>query len=483
MDDDLCYLSATAARALFEARRLSPVEYLGALIARAEQVEPIINAIAFEYFEEALVKARKAEQRFMKTGARLRALEGLPVAVKDEMDIKGQPMTNGSLYLKDNVSTRTHFAIERLLRAGAIVHARTTTPEFSCAGVAHSRVHGITGTPWNPDFTCGGSSGGSGASLAAGTTPLATGSDIGGSIRIPAAACGVVGYKPPHGRNPDASAFAFDMYDVMGPMTRTVADCILMQNVMCGPHPLVNASLRPKYRIPREQKPIKGLKIAYSLGLGFFEVDGHVRRNTLETLEVLKDLGAEVDEVDFGWNARADRAAQNYLDHLFGGYIKSYVDSDPSLASEWAKYCAATHEKVTADEFREAYEVAAEMSVKVGAILDTHHTFVCPTLGSHEIPADHEPDQPLFINGKSVDVLYGWCLCHPFNMLGRCPVLSVPSGLGGNGLPTGIQIVARHLDDKRVFQVGAALERAQPWLDCAARRPPLAHQRFHGGSS
>ena len=161
MDDDLCYLSATAARALFEARRLSPVEYLGALIARAEQVEPIINAIAFEYFEEALVKARKAEQRFMKTGARLRALEGLPVAVKDEMDIKGQPMTNGSLYLKDNVSTRTHFAIERLLRAGAIVHARTTTPEFSCAGVAHSRVHGITGTPWNPDFTCGGSSGGS----------------------------------------------------------------------------------------------------------------------------------------------------------------------------------------------------------------------------------------------------------------------------------------------------------------------------------
>lgn len=472
-ETELCYLSATEARALFEARKLSPVEYLNAQIARAEQVEPIINAFAFEYFDEALAKARKAEQRFMKTDGRLRTLEGLPLAVKDAMDIKGKPMTNGSLYLKDNVSSETHYTVERLLRAGAIVHARTTTPEFSCAGVAHSRIHGVTSTPWNPAFTCGGSSGGSGAALAVGSTPLATGSDVGGSIRIPAAACGVVGYNPPYGRNPDASAFAFDWYFAVGPMARTVADCILMQNVMCGPHPLANASIRPRYRIPREHAPIKGLKIAYSIDLGFFEIDADVRRNTLATLEVLKDLGAEVAEVDFGWTARADRAAQNYLDHLFGGHIKAYVDTDPSLASGWARYCATAHEKVTTAEFMEAYEVAAEMSRKVGAILDTHHSLICPTMGSHEIPADHEPDQQLFINGESVDVLYGWSLCHPFNMLGRCPVLSVPSGLGDNGLPTGIQIVARHLDDRRVFQVGAALETAQPWLDCAARRPRM----------
>lgn len=472
-ETDLCYLSATEALALFKTRKLSPVEYLNAQIARAEQVEPIINAFAFKYYDEALAKAKKAEARFMKTGGRWRALEGIPLAVKDEMDIKGKLTTNGSLYLMDNVCTETHYSIERLLRAGAIVHARTTTPEFSCAGVTHSRVHGVTRTPWNPAFTCGGSSGGSGASLAAGSTPLATGSDIGGSIRIPAAACGVVGYKPPYGRNPDNTASAFDMYNVTGPITRTVADCILMQNIMCGPHPLANESIRPKYRIPHELKPIKGWKIAYSLDLGFFEVDGDVRRNTLKTLEVLKDLGAEIVEVDFGWSARADRAVQNYLDHLYGAYIKSFVDSDPSLASEWAKYCAGTHEKVTAAEFMETYKVAVEMSHGVGAILDTHHAFICPTIGSHEIPADHEPDQPIFINGKSVDILYGWCLCHPFNMLGRCPVLSVPSGIGDNGLPTGIQIVARHLDDKRVFQVGAALEDAQPWLDCADRRPKI----------
>ena len=476
-DLDLCYLSAGEAMALFRARELSPVELLQALIARAEAVEPAINAFAFTYYDEALAKARKAEAKFAKTDGRIRALEGVPLAVKDEMDIKGKPMTNGSLYLKDNVSTTTHYSIERLLRAGAIVHARTTTPEFSCAGVAHSRVHGVTGTPWNPAYTCGGSSGGSGAALAAGSATLATGSDIGGSIRIPASACGVVGYKPPYGRNPDSGPIAYDMYGVVGPMTRTVDDCIMMQNVMCGPHPLFNASLRPRYRIPRELKSIEGWKIAYSMDLDYFEIGPDVRRNTERTLDVLRGLGATIEQVEFGWSAAIDRAAQDYLDHIFGGYIASYVDTDPSLASEWAKYCAAAHKRVTAGGVYKAYEAQDEMAHRVGRILEDYQAFICPTMGSHEVPADHEPQQPLYINGTSGDVLYGWCLCHPFNMLGRCPVLSVPSGIAGNGLPTGIQIVARHLDDVRVFQLGAALERAQPWLDCPERRPQVSSTR------
>ncbi len=111
------------------------------------------------------------------------------------------------------------------------------------------------------------------------------------------------------------------------------------------------------------------------------------------------------------------------------------------------------------------------MSHHVGAIMDECYAFVCPTLSFHEILADQHPGDPVVINGKTVDPLYGWCMCHPFNMLGRLPVLSVPSGLGGNGLPTGVQIAARHLDDERVFRVATALEAAQPWLDCAERRP------------
>lgn len=472
-EQDLCYLSACQAMALFRDKKLSPVELLQALIKRAEAVEPKINAFAFDFYDEALDKARKAESKFAKKNGRIRALEGIPLAVKDEMDIKGKPMTNGSLYLKDNISSVSHYSVERLLRAGAIVHARTTTPEFSCTGVTHSRLYGVTGTPWKPAYTCGGSSGGSGAALAAGTTILATGSDVGGSIRVPAAACGVVGYKPPHGRNPFSGPLAYSIYYAMGPMARTVDDCILMQNVMSGPHPLVNSSVRPKYRIPRDLKGIVGWKIAYSIDLDHFRIDPQVRHNTERTLEVLRGSGAIVEPVDFGWSAEIDRATQDYVDYLFGGHVAAYIDSDPSLASEWAKQCAIAHKKVTAEAFIRAYELQDMMACRIGRILENYHALICPTMGSHEVPADHEPDQPLYIDGEAIDEIYGWSLCHPFNMLGRCPVLAVPSGLADNGLPTGIQIVARHFDDVRVFQVAAALERAQPWLDCPERRPNL----------
>jgi amidase len=303
-----------------------------------------------------------------------------------------------------------------------------------------------------------------------GSSPLATGSDIGGSIRIPAASCGVVGFKPPYGRNPDNTMFAFDMYAVMGPMSRTIEDAAVMQNILCGPHPLDNASIRPKYVLPTRYEGIEGLKIAWSMDLGFFEVDAQVRTNTLRTLSVLKDLGAELVEVDFGWSPEADRAAQNYLDHLFNGYIKRFVDTDPGLATPWATYCANASGKTDAAEFTAAYEVQAKMSHHVGAIMDDCYAFVCPTLNYHEIPADQHPEDAVVINGKTVDPLYGWCMCHPFNMLGRIPVLAVPSGLGENGLPTGIQIAARHLDDERVFRIATALEAAQPWLDCSERR-------------
>ena len=173
---DLCYLSATEALALFKAKKLSPVELLEALIARAEKVEPTINAFSFEYFDEAMELAREAEQRYVDGSPR--PLEGIPLAVKDESYIEGKVTTNGSLLLKDSVAGTTSLIIERLLDAGAVVHARTATPEFSIAGVTWSKLWGVTRNPWNPEITPGGSSGGSGAALAAGITTLANGSDI-----------------------------------------------------------------------------------------------------------------------------------------------------------------------------------------------------------------------------------------------------------------------------------------------------------------
>ena len=207
---ELCYLSASEALAYFRDRRLSPVELLKAVIYRSESVEPSINAFADRYFEEALTAAKRAEQRYAGYGPSPRRLEGIPVAIKDDANIKSKRVTQGSLIYKDRISTFTDTHVVRLKRAGGIVHARTTCPEFCAAWITDSRLHGLTRCPWNTEYTPGGSSGGSAAALAAGTTLLATGSDSAGSIRQPASICGVVGYKPPHGRIPASPPFNID---------------------------------------------------------------------------------------------------------------------------------------------------------------------------------------------------------------------------------------------------------------------------------
>ena len=252
-DLDLCYLPAHEALARFKAKTLSPVELMQAVIARAEAVKDPINAFTYTHFDEAMDLARKAEAKYAR-GARVRALEGLPIGIKDESEIAGKPTSSGSLILKDHVAESTSVNNQRILAAGGIVHARTATPEFSAAGVCWSRLWGVSRNPWNPEFTTGGSSGGSGASLAAGTSPLAMGSDIGGSIRIPASACGVVGYKPPYGRNVDDPPFNLDFFCHTGPMARTVKDAALLQNVITGPHPSDIVGLRPKLTLPASRR-------------------------------------------------------------------------------------------------------------------------------------------------------------------------------------------------------------------------------------
>ena len=236
-----------------------------AVIARAEATKKKINCFTYTHFDEAMDLAKKAEAKYMKTDGRTRALEGLPIGIKDESYIEGKPTSQGSLIMKDYVGKHTSPMNERIMKAGGIVHARTATPEFSCAGFTWSRLWGVTRNPWNPRYTPGGSSGGTAASLASGTSAIATGSDIGGSIRIPASTCGLVGYKPPYGRNPDDPPFNLDFYCHTGPLARNVEDAIILQNVMCGPSPLDISTLRPKLTLPTAFKPIKDWKIAFSM--------------------------------------------------------------------------------------------------------------------------------------------------------------------------------------------------------------------------
>ena len=473
-DLDLCYLSAHEALALFKSRKLSPVELMEATIRRAEALKGSVNALTYTHFDEAMDLARKAEAKYAR-GARTGVLEGLPIGIKDESEIKGKPTSIGSLIHKGHVAERTSTMNARIMAAGGIVHARTATPEFCCAGTTWSRLWGVTRNPWNPDFTCGGSSGGAGASLAAGTSTLATGSDIGGSIRIPASACGVVGYKPPYGRNPDDTPFNLDFFCHTGPMARTVKDAILLQNVMCGPCPQDIASLRPKLRLPLEYKPVKGWKIAFSMDLGVFEVDPDVKKNTLAALDVFRALGASVEEVDLGWPPHILRAGMGYLEHLFGGYLSTLLDAHGDEMTTYARQFAEQGRASKSTDFVESLEVIGEMYRTLGPILERYDVLVCPTNALPAVPADFDHSKDTVeINGKVVNPSLGWVMTTPFNMMSRCPVLSVPTGRAGNGVPTGLQIVGRTYRDADVFRAGLAFEEAQgAWYGDAARRPAL----------
>ncbi len=296
-DPELCYLTAVQARDRFVERSLSPVELVTSLVARIEDVEPKVNAFTHTFFDRALDEARKAEKRYARGGAHPRPLEGIPIVIKDFHDVKGETTTYGSRLHEHHRPGRSLVYVDRLLHAGAILLGRTTTPEFALLGVTHSDLWGVTRNPWNLELSPGGSSGGAGAALAAGMTTLADGSDIGGSIRIPASCCGVFGLKPSHGRVPSGGPGSLDSYLAYGPMTRTVADAVLMLNVMAGQHRDDPASVPDQLDLPLQPDGIKGWRIALSMDLGYFEVDPEVVRNTESAAAALREAGAIVQEV------------------------------------------------------------------------------------------------------------------------------------------------------------------------------------------
>jgi aspartyl-tRNA(Asn)/glutamyl-tRNA(Gln) amidotransferase subunit A len=473
--DELHYLAATEALALFRARTLSPVELMKAVIARAEAVEPLVNALPLRFFDEALEAARKAEARYLDKGLRPRPLEGIPVAIKEETPITGQPWTNGSLAYRDAVADRTAVCAERILRAGGIVHARSAAPEFSVAPFTHSRLWGVTRNPWNLDYSSGGSSGGSGAALAAGTATLASGSDIGGSIRIPASFCGVVGFKPPYGRVPEVPPYNLDHWCHEGPLARTVSDCALFENVIAGPHPSDVASLRPKLRIPGQLRGIEGWRIALSVDLGGFPVDEDVVGNTLAAVEAFREAGAVVEELDLGWDHREiARAARIHFGSIFAPLVGAEVREHRDLMAPYTIAFAEAARKVRKEDFAKGLEIEGRVYERLGWILERHRLLICPTFSVPALEAgeDYLERGPV-VNGVEQRSLYQVLMTAAFNLCSRCPVLSVPSGFARTGVPTGLSIVGRTYDDVSVFRAAAAFERLRPWLDAPERRPSL----------
>jgi Asp-tRNA(Asn)/Glu-tRNA(Gln) amidotransferase A subunit family amidase len=456
----LAYLPVHRQLELFRRKRFSPVDVLEAQIARIERGSQSINAVTCRHFEGARSAAKKSEARYHRGEAR--TLEGITVAVKEEYEKSGWRATAGSMLFKDRIAKDTHPVIDKLLEAGAILHIQTTAPEFFLLGVTWSDLWGVTRNPWNPEFTPGGSSGGSAAALAAGMASLALGSDMGGSIRIPAALNGLFGSKPAYGRiaSPDPSALV--PHASPGPLARDCRDMILLQNVMCGPAPGCPAVLEPKLELPLEPKIGQRWKIALCVDQGWAQIDPDIRANTLAAVERFEAAGAVVDEVVLDFETSDSRLRETIEKALFstaiGAELIELAEKKDRLTTygrrfvELASTMGPLDAKGAAEEALRVYELMDKKVFRAG-----YDAIVTPTVATTRIPADYDPttDRPV-IEGKAVDPYSGWFLTSLFSLVNWMPVINVPTGAASNNIPTGLQIATRPYGDSTAAAIALA---------------------------
>ena len=459
---ELAYLGAAEALRLFRRRELSPVKVLRAQVERTEQVDGVVNAFTETLFEEALAGAREAEARY-RAGDDIPPLLGLTVATKEKHALAGRTLSQGLVACRDDVATQDHPVVSALRRSGAVIHARTTSPELSCATVTHSRLWGVTRNPWNMRYSPGGSSGGAGAALAAGMTTLATASDIAGSTRVPAASTGTVGFKAPYGRIPGQPPLSADHYRGDGPMGRSVADVALLTNALAGRHPADHTSLWPTATVGAEPADPAGLRVALCVRLGDYPVDTEVEAATRAVADVLASAGALVEEVELPWTSRRiTEIGFTHLGYILGPAIAAATQGHEHLAGYTRRFIADARAAAERHTFLDGLTAEAQVQGELAAAMAPFDVLLCPTNAIPALEADESYTDGIVVGERRLEHYWESHLTLPFNIANRCPVLAVPSGRASTGVPTGVQIVGHPYDDGRAFAVGALVEQLRP---------------------
>ncbi len=463
---ELCYLSAPELIQLFQSQTISPVDLLKAQIERIEALNLNSLAITEKHYEEALAQALESEARYKNGNPR--SLEGITCAIKDDLQVKGWRCTMGSLILANALaSIEDSPLITKLRDAGLVMHVQTNVPEFFCNLVTWNKLWGVCRNPWNTTYTPGGSSGGGAAALALGFTTLAMGSDMGGSIRFPAAMTGLYGFKPPYGR----VATSLTQYESSGPLARTFEDLNVFQNALAGPSPKMISSLKPKLEYPLNYGDIKGWRIAYDpMDQWGVPVDETVKAAMKDVVEKLKQLGAEVIEVDLGFRSdQFDIYALGLLSTSMGPICFALPQKNPDLITPYIdqlvkKYAPELSPKhlVVAEEL--IYKYSNEIQEKI--FTQGFKAIIMPTMCTPYVVADlgNSPDNNfLTINGKLYDVP-NWCYSFtwPWNLLGQYPVVNVPIGKTKENIPLGMQIISDTYDDLAAFQIASQWSNVDP---------------------
>jgi amidase len=465
-DRDLCFTPATELARLYRARKASPLEVMQAVLARIDAVNPAVNAYVTVARESALRTARAAT-RALKRGAKLPPLFGVPVSIKDLTPTKGIRTTWGSKIFERHVPGEDALVVERLKSAGAILLGKTNTPEFGAGANTFNAVFGATRNPWNPALTCGGSSGGAAVALATGMGPVAQGSDLGGSLRIPAAFCGVVGFRTTPGLIPVyPRELAWDSLSVTGPMAHSVADVALMLSVMAGPDDRAPLSYDVDSRefLKAVKAPsVKGWRIAWTPDLNsLIPVDAEVAKVAEGATRVFKSLGARVE------TACCDFSEVNDIVLATRGLsmVAMHADKLAQWKGEMQKGLVWNIEqglRLTPQDIGRGEKLRTTLWHRVRMFMENRDLLILPTVAVPPFPV--EQPYPVEINGKKLDNYTQWFfLTYGISVTGL-PAISVPCGFTENGLPVGLQIVGRRKGEEAVLRAAAAFEGAAPWSD------------------
>lgn len=476
-DSDYPTLSVTALADHISAGDLTATRVVEACLARIHDRNERTNAFV-HVFDTAARDAAAAADEAASAGDPLGPLHGVPIAIKDLTPVADAPTTYGSVPLANYVPTQDAPSVARLRDAGAIIIGKTNTSEFGHIATTDNDLFGPTATPFNPDRTAGGSSGGSAAAVADRLVPAALGTDAGGSVRIPASACGVYGLKPSYGRIPRRTrpnAFAdTNPFTTDGPLTRTVADTALMLDVLAGPHPADPLSLPappgPYHDVTTH--PVDDLTAAYTPDLSVFTIDPEVQQITDDAVETIGSLGPTVTRED---PALGDvwPDMQTGSMTIFQARMAEIVDTSPDV---FGVDLQAHHDDLTrtfaamvdrgrthsAVDVGTANATRTRVYDRIQAVFAEYDLILTPTLAVQPFyKGIVGPDE---IDGESVNPYTDWYLTQPFNMTGH-PAASIPVGHTQDGLPVGLQIVGRRHADDTVLTLSAAIERATPWHD------------------
>jgi amidase len=478
---ELCDLAALELRRLIGIKEISPVELMASCRARIERVNGAVNAFVATCWERAEAEAKVAERAVM-AGAALGALHGLPIGIKDLALTGGLRTTFGSPQFADFVPEADERQVAAVRRAGAIVVGKTNTPEFGAGANTVNSVYGATGNPFDPEKTCAGSSGGSAVALATAMVPLATGSDMGGSLRNPAAFCGVVGFRPTPGAVPhELRLNGWSPLGVQGPMGRTVADTALLFSVMRGSDVRDPLSWPQTPASSPEPVDLASLRVAISEDLGFAPVDDGIREVFRQVMDRVRGTFARADDRDPPLDESANEAFEvTRAINFVAAHAETYRGR-PKVLGPNVRANVEQGLGMSLEDLARAMKAQTNLYRRFLEFMADYDALICPAMAVPPFP--HAQLYVEAINGNRLRTYFHWlALAYGLTLVAH-PVACIPCGRDQTGMPFGIQLCGRRYGDDRTLAIAAALEhhlqgipelaRPVPDLDALAARPVL----------